>query len=428
MQAILRVLVYVLYLLVHLVYTAIRNLYWKVTGLDPESAPYERSAHVLGICARWKLDLITSPNLLEDFILCHHGFVHPDWIFREDVSLYQVTSSRMVFVQTGNDTSVWDVSREPFSKPAQHRLARRVIVIPTEHVLRLVRETRYVDRYRDKIIFVGNTARCGSTLLCQILHSTQECVAYSEPGVVNDAYRFWTRFNDPATRDFLKTSFMLLCKKPQNRHVAAHVVKVASSGSYLLPFLYSLFPDTPDLFMYRTAAAKLQSHTRILKSIPLVIPLGLAFYINDRLSDYLHVTFLLRPPGMSDYCRKLVKTTRGFFGPLLADYLFCIQGYIRSRDNGDNVAAIKYEDLVAEPTVTLGRVFSHCGIPTDLIPRTLGVFAVDSQAGSPLMGRALGRESQKASLTPQNREDMRRVCEFLDIPDLSNGADVPGTL
>ena len=64
-----------------------------------DSENYAQSAQVFRVWAKRNLDSFLLPNDLSYFMLSHQGFVHPEYVLREEVSLYMVNQNEAVFVE-----------------------------------------------------------------------------------------------------------------------------------------------------------------------------------------------------------------------------------------------------------------------------------------------------------------------------------------
>ncbi len=397
---------------------------------------YEHSAHVLAVLTRFKLDSVASGNFLEDFILIHDCFAHPARVFEDDVSLYKMTPSHIIFVQCPGKPAAWDVKAFPFSRVGQHKRAERVIVVPKWSIVRLLEETGYANSYKERLIFLGMTARCGSTLLCQIFHETQSCIAYSEPGLPNDLHIFANTMasrncESENTKKYIKYAFMLLCKPVQDRDTVAHIMKFQPGCSPYIRYLQVLFPDSRALFIYRDVRSAFRSYLKIVPTLPIVVVLAALALVSNKVYDKFLVSNGHRPPGKRDYFASIEKLLTQRESDMFYDFVPPVAEYFKAREQGCPMAGIRYEDLVAEPEAILGKAFRHCGIPLELVARGLPAMGRDSQKGSPLDWQAVAKHKNSRlsfELSDKLQRDLKTLCQEFSVPDLLVNEILPGTL
>ncbi len=433
-----QVLLWLLYSVVRWVFERLRNIWWRVTGtwhmLNTIShrENYEHSAHVLNVVTRFKLDSVGSGNFLEDFVLSHDCFTHPARVFEDNVSLYKLTPTHIIFVQCPGKQGVWDVKAFPFSRLGQHKRAKRVIVVPKWSIVRLLEETGYADNYKERLIFLGMTLRCGSTLLCQTFHQTQSCVAYSEPGLVNDLHIVLScNSESDDTKKYIKYAFMLLCKPVQDRDTVAHVMKFQPGCSSYIQYVQVLFPDSCALFIYRDIRSSVRSYLKLAPTMPYIVVLGALSLVSYNACYNFLVSNGHRPPGKCEYFASLENLVTQRESVLFIDFVLNIADYLKAREQECPMAGVRYEDLVAEPEAILRKAFRHCGIPLELVARGLPAMERDSQKGSPLERQTLAKHKNSQvpfELSDKHRRDLKTLCQEFNVPDLLVNEILPGTL
>ncbi len=393
---------------------------------------YNLSAHVLTVVGRFKLDGMVSANFLEDFLLVHDRFQHPDCVFGDDVSLYKITPTHLIFVQCRGNSSVWDVKAFPFSRLGQHKGAGKVITVPRESILRLVEESGYANSYRERFIFIGMTLRCGSTLLCQIFQETDKCITYSEPGVVNDLHQFgndlFSESDAQDTAKYIRSSFMLLCKPVKDWEVVAHAVKFHPVATCFIRYLQGLFPDSSAIFTYRDVQSVFSSYLTVVRLFPLALVAGLMnLWSFDANYNFLVVNGV-RPPNKQDYYTHLKQMITKVESFIFIDVCLAVAEYLKAREGKFPIAGVRYEDLVAEPETTLTKIFEHCRLPLELVAKALPAMQRDSQKGSPVDQQRLSKHRRPYKMSEEHRKDLKNLCQETNVPDLLNNEVLAGTL
>ncbi len=438
----LQALLWILYSVIQCFFERLRNIWWRVTGTwhtvkkISHEGDYERSAHVLNVVAGLKLDEVSSANFLEDFILVHDCFAHPACVFEDDVSLYKLTPTHLIFVHCPGKPAVWDVKAFPFSRIGQHKRAKKVIIIPKESIVRLLEETGYVDSYKERLIFLGVTLRCGSTLLCQIFQETQRCVTYSEPGIAHDLHAFdgqmqSTNRESEDTKKYIKYSFMLLCKPVEGHDVVAHIMKFQPTCTCFIQYLQVLFPDSCALFGYRDVRSVFRSYLKIVQTLPITVITVILSLVSHKACYNFLISNGHRPPGKQGYFASLLKQLTQRESLIFIECCLPVADYLKAREQGCPIAGVRYEDLVAKPEATVRKVFQHCGIPLEFVARGLPAMERDSQKGSPFDQQRLSKYKNTRipyELSEKHQRDLKMLCQATNIPDLLINEVLPGTL
>ena len=92
-----------MYVAVRKLYSIIQALCWIVNGTylslytSRKDKNYYRSAQLLDIVFRYKLDLLLQPSGPGNFITTYNAFVSPSYILQDNVTLYYVTATEAVF-------------------------------------------------------------------------------------------------------------------------------------------------------------------------------------------------------------------------------------------------------------------------------------------------------------------------------------------
>ncbi len=274
--------------------------------------------------------------------------------------------------------------------------------------------------------------RCGSTLLCQTFHQTHSCVAYSEPGLLNDLHIVLSSNRESEdTKKYIKYAFMLLCKPVKDRGTVAHVMKFQSGCSSYIQYLQVLFPDSRALFIYRDIRSSVRSYFKLAPTRPYLVVIGALSLVSYNACYNFLVSNGHRPPGKREYFASLEKLVTQTESVLFVDLILIIADYLKARDQGCPMAGIRYEDLVAEPEAILRKIFRHCGIPLELVARALPAMERDSQEGSPLDQQTLAKHKHSQlsfELSEKHQSDLKKLCQEFNVPDLLVNEILPGTL
>jgi hypothetical protein len=128
------------------------------------------------------------------------------------------------FCVTDPSVDVYDLSKFPFVWAAQFMMAQELIIMPLWAFEKLAEE-ELTDPGSDgrEVILVNNTARCGSTLLCQMLNKLPNTRSMSEPWATTLAHTYYIKGKISHQGDdyekILKSITRLQCKHEHNRQI-----------------------------------------------------------------------------------------------------------------------------------------------------------------------------------------------------------------
>ena len=127
---------YFAYVAVRKLYSVIQALWWIVNGTylslytSRQDKNYHRSAQLLDIVFRYKLDVVGEPSGPGNFITTHTAFVSPSYVLQDNVTLYYVTATEAIFTESPEEINVSHSDYGSFLRQAQFENARRIIKIP----------------------------------------------------------------------------------------------------------------------------------------------------------------------------------------------------------------------------------------------------------------------------------------------------------
>ena len=130
---------------------------------------YETSAQRVKIWARGAYSVPTI-HLLHNFLYTHLDYLHPKTVlFHDHVTLMGMDETNAWFCVTDEKFDVYDLSKNSFVYTTQFLNAQELIIIPLWSMVKMV--NLEMSQKRPEIIFLFNSARCGSTLACQMFHN-----------------------------------------------------------------------------------------------------------------------------------------------------------------------------------------------------------------------------------------------------------------
>lgn len=332
------------------------------------------SAQLLDIVGRYKLDLVLEPSGPQNFITTHAGFVSPSYVLQDNVSLYYVTATQAVFVETREDMDVTHSDHGAFIRVAQFENARRIIVMPIEAFHQLAEQ---LGDPKGKIVFLTNTSRCGSTLVSQIYEETGRCLSLSEPDALNAIALYQDKMPQADLDKLIRNSVRIQCKPIRDREIDAYILKPTAPTINAVPMFVRIFPESKQLFMYREGLKVAQSLIKTSSQMPMLALVFKLTALHPKLSE-LGVEAM----GFSPKDFKVSLPNPMTFS-IFVWAVFCNRYNLLRRD-GFNINAIKYEDLVKNKVSSTKEIFKYTGIPEEWAEKAVKALEKDSQRHSPL--------------------------------------------
>ena len=408
---------YWVYVLVRLLFTAAQRLWWRVAGthrvLCRSRSPHHHTAHLLDIRWRYKLDLVLQPASADNFISTHSAFVDSSYVLQDHVTLYCINQTEAVFVESDKNVDVNYSGHGSFIRVAQFKHARRIVKLPMHAFHKLADEIGDPD---GQMVFVTNTGRCGSTLLCQVFEEAG-CVAYSEPESLNTLAALQGTLPQQQLDVLARDCIRMQCKT-RSSTVRGHVMKLTPPTISAVSMLSRLFPGAKQLFMYREGRAVAQSTLKAATQMPMLALTTKLVSLHPRLAELCVESMGVRA---TDF-RVQLPSAMSFAVFIWA--LMC-RHYQRLRQQGIGINAVKYENLVTRPEESIRAILKYCELPEELA--VVGVLSKDSQRGSPISRENLSKVSSNG-FTGTDDVCCDAICEHMQLPRLSERCLLDGTI
>ncbi|KAL5265528.1 hypothetical protein ACHWQZ_G006299 [Mnemiopsis leidyi] len=319
-----------------------------------------------------KLLHYARPNGIQFFLLKYKGMRNISHVMKEDdVTLYNVTPQQFQFVRVVAGVDLRDIIRHPFTCMTSHRHAVEVLIMSHEQGYKYLGGRGDENASGHNIVLLHNTGRCGSTLLANMVHRTEEFHVISEPYSLTALSVRISKQTDKTPLDceenheLLRATLLFLCKDPDKKYL----IKVTGifTGS-LLHLTNKALPGIRDIFLHRSLLATVSSWHKILGPLRFT---GIAEYGK---------TFL---PLKYRRIWQKVKPSRSY-----QEFMFIIlcqmHPYFIECENGRNLRAFSYEYLRTNQEDFCVNLLSELGLEKKYVSLALSALDVDSQENSPL--------------------------------------------
>jgi len=406
--------------IMNFIFCCIQGIYWIINGtywqLRESRLPanYKTSGQVLNVQFRHKLDTYIFQAKCSDFLLTHNRFENPEYVLQDHVCLYSVNENEAIFVEGPPGAELWRHKYSAVFLTAQYTFAQKVIILPIESFHRLASQVGDPA----KVTFLCNTARCGSTLLTHMFEGTGQIVAISEPSSTNVLTKLTER-KGSADRLVVST-IRMLCKPTQMKEVG-HVIKLTAPAMFQIDKLVKMFPKSRCIFMYRDPLKVAQSLYRLSEELPMI---KTVFFFGKGSARRFSMALGLMGLPADDF-RRVGVTEYLSIGVAL--HCICQKTYNNLRDSGVEIAAVRYEDIIEDPTDSMRRILRYCNYPDDGLEGSVKAMEVDSQIGTLLSTTHL-RKHPLLPYAGSAKDECDRVCDLFKIPHLDQEHIIPGTI
>jgi hypothetical protein len=415
-----------LYKLFHFFYTIVQRAYWELNGTaqklreaqDPKN--YDRCVQVLNIVFHHKFCELQNTDI-DEFLCTHVRFENPQFIIdNDDINLMCINDRNAVFVQPKEKGMMcWKAEVNPFIRLAHIVHGKTVFLVPLEAFHRMAETIGDPP----KILFLFNTARCGSTLMNQMLECTGRCIAISEPDSLNIIAMKWHLEGDSAQlRQLARDAIRWECRpfKSFQPPPLAYMLKLSSPSGVALPLFRELYPESKCMFMYRGYVKCAQSIFRCTYTWPSLC----LMFILGKLSGKM-TSKVLESMGYSgkDFSIRLHDDMT--FGVLFTATL--MKKYLEYRREGIDVKGIRYEDLISRPLESSKAIMEHCELPMSLAEPALEGLKRDSQQNTPISKANIGH-LWVPELTPHSKVILNKMLEKYELPTLDEECVLDGTM
>ena len=350
---------------------------------------------------------------INDFSLEEEGETAVSEILQNPhITLYALDfeSSEAIFVETSPEVNL---SLAPFYYMTQYEHATRVLTMPLEMMIQMAQSIPVDDQ---KLIFIHSVGRSGSTLASQIFAQLDGVINLSEPDTLTHltAARFTMPANEAMVKSLLDATIRIHCKTTAT---TAWVIKGRSFAIELGDWLYELYPQAKNLFLYRDAEAYLHSAMKALVGIVM-----LADKDRREIEISIRKGFTAVIPLIAQYDPDIHLPASGILALM---WLSAMECYVNLHRLGIEMLAIRYPSWRLTPRETAVSMLTYCNCcPTDLTA-VYAMLEKDSQAGT-----ILAQDAAERAETGAGPEDLAELQKHLQNHPFINTSnfEVPNTL
>lgn len=335
---------------------------------------FEHGAHYVDIVGRFPFSpyLRTQPKW---HLLRHHSYGNPRELMENDnITLKGVTPTHAWFVVSKED--VFEMNT-PFSWITQFFKPYQFVIVSHKTLHRLASE--YPANDGRKLVLIDNTARCGSTLMCQIFSRLPDTRVMSEPLSFLEPYNMYNKgMISRETFEKLVQSVAHIQFKREKKHDYNMVVmKVPYLLGPLVPVIKKALPSIEALYMIRQVKNSFESFEKMLHGFP--------GYNPDRIVPFMTIN---APVPLDDEKLNTIKKhyidTMLTTMPNIEQRGFSYAGSLANfkQNKSYYTSSVVFEDLTGNPKKELTELFQKLEFKKSWVEDGLTAFQFDAQANT----------------------------------------------
>lgn len=407
------------------VFMTIQKIRWHYNGTSEQMQEclvpqnYNRCAQVFDIVLFNKFCYLQSCSI-KDYILAHNRFESPRYIFDNDhVSLITINEDHAIFgVAKKKGMHLWKFEYYTFMRLAQMFYCNQLIFVPLVHFHRMSEE---LGDPKGQLIFLFNTARCGSTLLTQMVQTTGKCISISEPDSFNVlALWYKSKGDSPKLRELNRDVVRWTCRPYKDFTPLAYMLKITSISAYALPMFKEIYPQSKYLFMYRDVVKVAQSMYRFTQEFPTIVMANTLGKFSAALTE--KCVDAMGYSGKEFRYKFWDDLSLGVFLAIITS-----KSYVQLRQKGFDVCAVRYEDIIRDRQYAAKAILKFCGLPESLETEFLKGLDFDSQRGSIVSKEILSRHKDPP-LTPESKRLANEALQKNGLPLIGEEWLLEGTI
>ena len=319
-----------------------------------------------------KLLHFARPNRIQFFLLKYREMRKISHVINDDdVTLYNVTPQEFQFVRVKPGVDLKDIIQHPFTCMAAHNYAVEIITMSREQGYKYLAGSVEVNQSGSNIVLLHNTGGCGSTLVANMVHRTEQFHVISEPYSLTNLVITLSKQTEQNPLDseqnleLLRATLLFLCKDPNKKYL----IKVCGVFTGSLPHIaHKALPGIREIFLHRSLLATASSWHKILGPLRFS---GLARYGKNLLPiRYRRVWEKVNPSG----------SYQGFLFIILCQ----MHPYYIECENGRKLKAFSYESLRNNREKFCEKLLYELGLGSEYKSLALSALDADSQENSPL--------------------------------------------
>ncbi|ELU02200.1 hypothetical protein CAPTEDRAFT_209498 [Capitella teleta] len=333
-----------LFLILRLIFLFIQKISWTLSGVSDvvdknkelEKLGKKPTAQALKLLSFNKFCFLL-PASLRDFILQHDEYVDPEYVIQNDhVSLFFFDPHQdvAVFGEGKPGQKMWHTDiGDSFISLSLYRFSQRLIV------------------QKKSVVLMGNTARCGSTLLTQVYECSNKVICCSEPYPFNTLAEMYREKGLCSEVSQMTTNIIRMYCRPLKcmPDVEGYLLKPSGPSFACAAPIHAVYPEiTKSFYLYRN----MHNVTLSIYKLSFIHPIIRLVYLLAGFSGAA-VTALLRSAQFpTDGTNRTISNchTSGIMLATLATKMYMIM-----KNEGLDVTGLLFDDILANKELAAKR-------------------------------------------------------------------------
>ncbi|XP_045168619.1 uncharacterized protein LOC123531591 isoform X3 [Mercenaria mercenaria] len=423
------VFAFVLYRLARLIVLTFQKFTWAVTGVektrrDAKSGLNFRSgAHVQDIKWRRKIHPLVIADQ-SNFITFHNSFKHPKYVLKPHISLYCVTKTEAVFVETDEKLDVHYNTDSNFYT-TQFKHAKRMITMPLGVFHKLAQDT---GDPRVPVVLISNTGRCGATLLSRMFEQVPGTRIIQEPDCLT-TLAFLKRsgsLSDTEYDNVLTSAIRLLCKPDDKTNML--IIRSRPCCCVQIKTIQKLIPRIRHIFLYRNSLRTVSSYIGTMSNDTTAqcarflidnAVLGTFFPFLRKIFHHYFVHTLDQDPPLTNPADL---TTVGMFSSVWAA---CVACAVECTEKNIPIISVLYDEMMKSPWRSCSVLFEKLNIRAQYVNAATQAFKVDVNKNQDVCQSFMNTDSRR-TIPPEMRAEADAILRKYGFPKLGERFELNG--
>ncbi len=369
-------------------------------------ANYDSSAQLVTV--------IAQPNFVPGFptpwngayMYRHEKYMDPREILKNDgIVLSHTTKTEAIFGVANPGVNLTDTTVFPFQVHAIYHGCKQHIRVPISTFHRMAEE---LGDPKVKLGITGMTARCGSTLLSQVMNKAPNTRSLSEPFAISSLWLQYSTgyFDMEELRQQLRSVIRILTKTSPGSNLERVFIKLDGYGSAQLGVMKELFPDTIFVLSTRHPLPSIKSFRKIL----FIFAAGLYGKSGQCWRNQGRPNPITPIKGKYPQVKERVRPwrqTMDYEELSILHYAGCLAAL---RDNGHIFhQVVIYEEFTADPKSAVKRLFELMGVKED---PSVGLAALESESQNGIFSHPVSTDD----VSKEQKKSMDVIFGQYEIP------------
>ncbi|ELU14331.1 hypothetical protein CAPTEDRAFT_199755 [Capitella teleta] len=397
------------FLFLRLIFLVLQSISWKINGITNVTEKNSETGSPVAQAFKkvaWNKYCFLLPPSLRDFILEHDEYVDLDYVVQHDnicLFFFDPHQDVVVFAEAEPGRVLWKSSSDSFVTMSQYKHAERLIVMRMADFHKLCATLPDPTK---SVIIMGNTGRCGSTLLTQVYEYSNKVISISEPYPLNNlAVMYRQKGFSSEVLQMTRSIIRMYCRPHKCvPNPEGYLLKPTGPSLACTAPITKLYPQTKTFYLYR----QMNNVAKSMYKMSFFLPTMRCTYFFSRFSGNLTEMLFEKTSLPTEGTNRTVTNdhSASIFQAAVATKM-----YRMMRDEGTKLRAI----------------FKASGLPESLVTDALKAFERDSQTDSVVSMEKLSK-IKPLEYTKEDQEESSKILEELGFPRLDQDCHLEGTM